>query len=149
MRILITTGIFKPDVGGPATLGFELAKRLAATGHTVMVITYSEKAEYAFDKDFNFGPIIRVVRGKNKLAKFFKYFEYFFTVLKHVGDYSVIYSLEWFSAGFLTMLAARFRGKKYAVRVSGGYIWEKYLSQGNKPISLVDFMLENCTGGIL
>ncbi len=135
MKILITTGIFRPELGGPATLAAELPKRLQAAGHTVGVITYSDKAQYDFDTEYTF-PLIRVVRTK---SKFKNYKNYFFTVLKYGRKYDLIYSLDWFSAGVPVMLAAKVLFKKYVVRVGGGYIWEKYLSQNNPPLTLKEF----------
>jgi glycosyltransferase involved in cell wall biosynthesis len=41
MRILITTGIFPPDIGGPATYVPQVATALAARGHTITVMTLS------------------------------------------------------------------------------------------------------------
>lgn len=135
MRILIATGIFKPELGGPATLAVELGKRLSATGHSVTVVTYSDQASYSFDKEFPFR-IVRVKRLHNKLLNYLKYF---FKVRKEMLRHDVVYSLDWFSAGVPLMLAAKNLGKKYVVRVGGGYIWEKYLMEGKPPVTLKQF----------
>jgi glycosyltransferase involved in cell wall biosynthesis len=37
------------------------------------------------------------------------------------------------------MFAAKLLGREYVVRVGGGYIWEKYLSQGKPPMPLKEF----------
>src|SRR5918992_5823732 len=39
MRIVLTTGIYPPDVGGPATHCAELAAELRARGHQATVVT--------------------------------------------------------------------------------------------------------------
>ncbi len=135
MKILITTGIFKPELGGPATYAVELGRRLQAAGHPIKVITYSDKPAYSFDKEFPFS-LVRVVRSSNKLINYLKYFS---VVIKHARKYDLIYSLDWFSAGVPVMLASFFTGKKYIVRVGGGYIWEKYLAQGKPPVTLKEF----------
>jgi glycosyltransferase involved in cell wall biosynthesis len=44
MRILLITGIWPPDVGGPATHGPELAGFLAARGHEVTALTMADAA---------------------------------------------------------------------------------------------------------
>jgi glycosyltransferase involved in cell wall biosynthesis len=44
MRILLVTGIWPPDVGGPATHGPELARFLVARGHEVTALTMAEGA---------------------------------------------------------------------------------------------------------
>jgi len=134
MRILLTTGIFRPELGGPATYTAELAKRLKTAGHTVAVITYSNKGVFSLDAEYQF-PIMRIIRGN----KIWNYIRYFFAVLAYAPHYDFIYSLDWFSAGIPVMWAAKFRGKKYIVRVGGGYIWEKYLAQGKPPMSLKAF----------
>ncbi|MCC2630662.1 MAG: glucosyltransferase [Candidatus Paceibacter sp.] len=135
MRILIATGIFKPEMGGPATIAGELAKRLHATGHKVTVLTYSDKPRYDFDGELNFR-LIRIVRAERKIVN---YLRFFFTAFQEIKKHDVIYSLDWFSVGVPLMLAAKLRGKKYLVRVGGGYIWEKYLAEGKPPMSLRDF----------
>ena len=42
-RVLITSGIFPPDIGGPATYGEFLADELNADGFNVCVLTYSNR----------------------------------------------------------------------------------------------------------
>jgi glycosyltransferase involved in cell wall biosynthesis len=44
MRILLITGIWPPDVGGPATHGPELARFLATRGHDVTALTMADEA---------------------------------------------------------------------------------------------------------
>jgi len=49
MRILITTGIFPPDIGGPATYVPLIAKALTERGHQVTVLTTSEPENLRWD----------------------------------------------------------------------------------------------------
>ena len=42
MNILIITGIFPPDIGGPASYVPSIAKALSARGHSLTVVTLSE-----------------------------------------------------------------------------------------------------------
>lgn len=44
MRVLLVTGIWPPDVGGPATHGPELARFLIARGHDVTALTMADAA---------------------------------------------------------------------------------------------------------
>ena len=131
MRILIATGIFEPESGGPATYTPQLATRLVAAGHEVTVITYSDTARPATDTKYPF-KLIRVVRG-NKVVNRIKFF---FAVLKHARGRDVIYTLDWFAAGLPVALAARLLGKSYIVRIGGDYLWEqKYLESFAQPAS--------------
>ncbi|MEK7488056.1 MAG: glycosyltransferase family 4 protein [Patescibacteria group bacterium] len=134
MRILLITGIFEPEIGGPATYTARLGKKLVALGHTVKVITYSNEARFDFDSEYPFA-LVRVVR-RGKLSNYFKFF---LAVLKNIRNFDVVYSFDWVSAGLPLRLASLLTGKKYAVRVGGGYIWEKYLAEGRSPVTLKDF----------
>ena len=46
MRILVVTGIFPPDIGGPATYVPGIAKALQERGHKLTVITTSEPGRF-------------------------------------------------------------------------------------------------------
>jgi len=43
MKILIVTGVFPPDIGGPATYVPQVASALHDKGHKVTVVTLSDK----------------------------------------------------------------------------------------------------------
>src|SRR3989344_3032927 len=133
MRILIVTGIFEPEIGGPAEYTPKLAAGLIERGHEVKVLTYSASA-FGGDAKYPF-PLERVVRT-NKLSN---YARFFLAALRNVPHYDIIYSLDWFTAGLPLALASRLAGKKYLLRIGGGYIWEKYLNDGNPPVTLIDF----------
>lgn len=64
MRILITTGIFPPDIGGPATYVPQIAKGLGERGHYVAVLTLSDSPDLD-DSNWPF----RVVRLPRRLFK--------------------------------------------------------------------------------
>ncbi len=134
MKILIITGIFEPEIGGPAEYAPKLASKLIERGHEVKVLTYSDKPSYDFDAKYPF-PLERVVRTN----KFSNYIRFFRATLRNARHADVVYSLDWFTAGLPVALAARFLRKKYLLRIGGGYIWEKYLNEGNPPITLIDF----------
>ena len=74
MKLLVITGIFPPDIGGPATyvptMGSELVKR----GHKVTVLTLSDRLDQD-DRSYSF-PIHRIGRG------LFKPLRFLFTVLR-------------------------------------------------------------------
>ncbi len=42
MRVVVLSGIWPPDVGGPATHGPELARFLTGRGHEVRVVTMGD-----------------------------------------------------------------------------------------------------------
>lgn len=134
MKILLATGIFEPEIGGPATLAKALASEFSKIGHAVSVVCYSDEERYDSDTSLAFS-VARIKRG----GKISNYARFLFFLLKNAGKYDLIYSLDWVSAGLPVWLASKILGKKYAVRVGGGYIWEKYLSEGRAPMTLGDF----------
>ncbi len=135
MKILLITGVFEPELGGPATYTVRLGKKLVALGHKVRVITYSDKPHFDFDKEYPF-ELIRVVRSP---SKFSNYTRFFLVLLKNLRQFEVVYTLDWVTAGLPLCVASFLTHKKYGVRVGGGYIWEKYLAEGRPGLPLKDF----------
>ncbi|MCR4281167.1 MAG: glycosyltransferase family 4 protein [Candidatus Kaiserbacteria bacterium] len=135
MKILIVTGIFEPESGGPATYAPKIAEKLIGAGHQVSVITYSVKSQYDFDSQYKF-KLKRIKRG-NKL---FNRVRMFTAVFTESDGADVVYMLDWFAAGLPGAIASRMRGVPYVVRVGGDYLWEqKYLESDAVPVSLLDF----------
>lgn len=64
MRILITTGIFPPDIGGPATYVPEVARALSGRDHDVTVVTLSDSLGHD-DSRYPF----RVLRLRRRIFK--------------------------------------------------------------------------------
>ena len=60
MDILITVGIFPPDIGGPASFVPKIAKYLINKGHNVKIICLSDKKHLTYKDDIN---VIRINRG--------------------------------------------------------------------------------------
>lgn len=135
MRILITTGIFEPESGGPATYTPQLAAKLVAAGHEVTVITYSDTDQLDTDANYPF-KLVRVARNNKVLNRI----KFFFAVFKHARACDMIYTLDWFAAGLPVALACKILRKPYIVRVGGDYLWEqRYLESGQKPVTLKGF----------
>ena len=134
MKILLTTGIFAPEAGGPATYALKVSKKLTNLGHQVKVITYSKKKKYDFDDVLPYS-VIRIKRG-NKLLNYYRYLR---EILKNISGFDLIYSFDYFSAGIPSLLVAKIYGKKLVIRMGGDLIWERYLEKRNKGVTLVDF----------
>ena len=135
MRVLIATGIFEPEVGGPATYAPRLARQFVSAVNSVAVITYSATPSKDSDKDYPF-KLVRIVRGNRILNRI----RFFFAAYREAKKCDLIYTLDWFAAGLPVALPAKLLGKPYVVRVGGDYLWEqKYLESGRKPLTLREF----------
>lgn len=104
MRILIATGLYPPDIGGPATYSKFLAEGLPRHGHSVDVIAFRDVRKY--------WPVVRHIA-------------LFFTIVDRGRNADCIYAQDTFSVGLPSALANIFLRKKFVVRVPGDHVWEQ------------------------
>ncbi len=142
-NILITTGIFEPDIGGPASYAMALASKLSSN-HSVTVITFSSVKKYAKDKDLPF----KVVRIWGKLPRIFKYLLYLIKILSYAGKSDMILALNAASAGLSALIAARLKHKKLFVKIVGDHAWETAVNSGRTFLLADDFQKTNRKGWI-
>jgi glycosyltransferase involved in cell wall biosynthesis len=138
MKILITSGIYPPEAGGPATYVQNLAKTLINQGHQVGVISYSDDDRYDGDDVLGY-KLIRVKRSN----KFLNYIKFFKAVNHSIKNFDLVYCFDHFSAGIPSVLACKLNKKKIAIRVGGDFIWERYLRITKKGITLRDYYDQN------
>ena len=132
-KILITTGIFSPEIGGPASYAKTLANRLKDSG--VMVLTYSSVFSFKDDKDQPY----KIVRVWSKWPKGIKHLIYFFKALSLAKKSDAVFALNAVSAGVPAMYAAKMAKKKFFVKVVGDAAWEKATNSGKTQLLLNDF----------
>ncbi|MDP2933684.1 MAG: glycosyltransferase family 4 protein [bacterium] len=132
MRLLIATGIFPPDIGGPATYSKLLAEELVKRGHQVWLICYSNRK---FTDKLPFG-VVRVLRSRFKI---WHYLKYFMAVKKWGREADVIYAQDPVSAGWPAMVAAKIVKKPFIVKVTGDYSWEQAMGRGATDRLIDDF----------
>lgn len=135
-RILFATGIFPPDIGGPATYVSMLQEKLPPLGFETRVITYSDKPALGDEE------IIRIVRKKSILAR---YFFYFWEVLRLCTWADIVYVQGPVSEGLPAFLACKLRAKKYFLKIVGDYAWEQGM-QKHGVRELLDVFLERKYG---
>ena len=114
MRILITTPVFPPDLGGPAVYVPSLGRWLVGRGHDVTVIAFCSERE---PRGFPFA-----VRTIGPASFPVRYLKAFFEVLRHAGRFDVVYVQE--HLALLHVLAARLRGKPVVIRLMVDGAWE-------------------------
>jgi len=124
MKIIFATGIFPPDIGGPATYVEKLANELVQRRFEVSVITFSDNK---IEEKHDF-PVIRVSR---KYPKAIRYFIYFLKLLKLAKNKDVIYSQNQTSAGFPSVLVSKILKKRLILKVVGDAAWESYANRVN------------------
>ena len=121
-KLLITTGIFTPDIGGPATYAKTLLNKLSENNFDIKIITYSDLA--GKDKE----NIFRILRNQNCILRYFKFFWQTFQLAKWAD---IIYAQGPISEGLPTYLACKLLGKKYKLKITGDQAWERLSQKDN------------------
>jgi len=137
MRILITTGVFPPEIGGPATYVPIIASSLYERGHRVCVIAPEEKGMDCPILD----PPYQIIRFSH--ARFLRFVNFFIElwrafsiILKNVNDYEIIYINGLNLAATLVCLLKR---KPSVVKVVGDGAWEFAYNRGWTSLNLDEF----------
>lgn len=117
-KILITTGIYPPEIGGPATYTVLLETEMPKHGIKVSVLPF------------------RVVRH---LPKVVRHFIFFCKVLGLGRKVDLLYTQDPVSVGFPTMLASKILNKPFLIRVAGDYAWEQAVQRYSVKESIDEF----------
>jgi glycosyltransferase involved in cell wall biosynthesis len=117
MKIVIATGIYPPDIGGPATYSQTIAREFGKRNIETKIICYSDKKG---------DDVVRILR---KYPLLIRYFLYFWNLLKLARGADVIYAQGSLSAGLPTMWVSKILRKKFVVKIVGDYAWEQGVNQ--------------------
>ncbi|MCR4283763.1 MAG: glycosyltransferase family 4 protein [Parcubacteria group bacterium] len=104
-KILIATGIYPPDIGGPATYSKQLFDHLPLHGFSVYIMNFSD------------------VRN---LPRVLRHFVYLLKLLKAGKTADIIFAQDPVSVGLPAYLASKILRKKFILKVVGDYAWEQY-----------------------
>ena len=108
MRILIATGIYPPDIGGPAQYARNLYETWKKQGHEVAVAAY---------------------RWERAFPKITRHFLYFLKVIRKGWKADMVLVLDTWSAAVPTMFACRLMRKGYLIRTGGDFLWEAFVER--------------------
>ncbi|MCA9367054.1 glycosyltransferase family 4 protein [Candidatus Kaiserbacteria bacterium] len=104
MKVVVATGLYPPDIGGPATYTKMLEEELPRRGVVVTVVPFA------------------VVRSH---AKVLRHIIYLWRVWRAAKGADVIYALDPVSVGLPAALAAKLRRRPFLLRLGGDYAWEQ------------------------
>lgn len=105
MNLLIATGLYPPDIGGPATYSKILKDELPKHNINVEILSFGE------------------VRH---LPKIIRHFIYFLKCLNRGRKADIIFALDPVSVGLPSVLVAKILRKKFILKIVGDYAWEQY-----------------------
>lgn len=129
LRILIVTGIYPPDIGGPASFSPEFATFLSQKGHKVTVVTLSDIATPEKADEFR---VIRISRGKG----FTRHLIAIYWITKIGRQVDRIISAGMYEEVGISSL---FQKTPVIVRVVGDSVWERAKNCGKTNLNIIEF----------
>ena len=104
LQLLIATGLYPPDIGGPATYSRMLEEKLSEHNIVTTIVPFGK------------------VRHMPKILRHIAYAWLLFKESKHCD---AIYALDPISVGLPALLVSFITGKYFLIRLGGDYAWEQ------------------------
>jgi glycosyltransferase involved in cell wall biosynthesis len=118
MTILIATGIYPPQIGGPAKYAQKLHEELGRRGQVGLC------AWTGLERALPWG---------------IRHAVYFLRLLPKAMRADAILALDTWSTGFPALAAAKLLRRKLLVRVGGDFVWEAYIERTGDMVRLSEF----------
>ncbi|MFA5853679.1 MAG: glycosyltransferase [Patescibacteria group bacterium] len=119
MKVVFATGIFPPDIGGPATSVSALAEAWSARGHRVTVVTYSEHESDGIRSAYS---VVRIPRAQ---AAWKRYVNFTRAVWRASDESGPIFAQDAIASGLPALCVAWLRRRKLILRIAGDFAWEQ------------------------
>jgi glycosyltransferase involved in cell wall biosynthesis len=118
MRILIATSIYPPDIGGSAQYARNLYQTWKDQGHEVIVASYG---------------------WERAVPPGFRHLLYFTKILRKGWNADLVLVLDTWTAAVPSMVACKMMNKKYILRTSSDFLWERYVERTGDMVPFKDF----------
>ena len=135
MRVLVTVGIFPPDIGGPATFVPKIAKYFQdELNYEIEILTLSDSKNLKIKDDFS------VKRIDRNLPIIYRWLKTIFTIYKLGKNKDLIFVN---GLGTETTIANIFLKKKIIRKIVGDPVWERAYSKAKISESFDEFQVKN------
>ena len=135
MRVLVTVGIFPPDIGGPATFVPKIAKYFQdELNYEIEILTLSDNKNSNINDDFS------VKRIDRNLPIIYRWLKTIFTIYKLGKNKDLIFVN---GLGTETTIANIFLNKKIIRKIVGDPVWERAYSKAKISESFDEFQVKN------
>lgn len=104
MNVAIATGLYPPEIGGPATYALLLEDELPKRGIAVTIVPFGWVRQY---------------------PKIIRHFVYAYKLWQESKQADCIYALDPISVGVPALLVSWLRRKPFLIRLGGDYAWEQ------------------------
>ena len=135
MRVLVTVGIFPPDIGGPATFVPKIAKYFQdELNYEIEILTLSDNKNSNINDDFS------VKRIDRNLPIIYRWLKTIFTIYKLGKNKDLIFVN---GLGTETTIANIFLKKKIIRKIVGDPVWERAYNKSKISENFDDFQVRN------
>ena len=135
MRVLVTVGIFPPDIGGPATFVPKIAKYFQdELNYEIEILTLSDNKNSNINDDFS------VKRIDRNLPIIYRWLKTIFTIYKLGKNKDLIFVN---GLGTEATVANIFLKKKIIRKIVGDPVWERAYSKAKISESFDEFQVKN------
>jgi glycosyltransferase involved in cell wall biosynthesis len=121
LRIILPTGIFPPDVGGPASYVPRIAEAFVGRGHSVEVVTLADDPSAVGSLPF---PVRRIRRGRARIPRMIETIRSIFSLARRAD---LIYANGLFIEAAIAAILAH---RPLVMKVVGDWAWERACNQG-------------------
>jgi glycosyltransferase involved in cell wall biosynthesis len=137
MKFLLVSGIYFPDIGGPATYIPRIAHALIAEGHTVTTLSLTDDVNRKLPEE----PWSRILVSRT-LLKPFRFLKTLRIIHKSKPGSEGVYSNGLYEeCGISSIFGVRL----LAAKVVGDPIWERFRNSQDSTISIGEFQSKNLT----
>jgi glycosyltransferase involved in cell wall biosynthesis len=119
MKILVATGLYAPDIGGPATYALMLEDELPKQGIAVSIVPFGWVRHY---------------------PKIIRHFVYAFKLWREAKGFDCIYALDPISVGLPALFVSRLLRKPFLIRLGGDYAWEQGRNRFGINVTLDEYL---------
>ncbi len=134
IKVLIATGIYPPEIGGPSTYSNNIKKELIHLGCVVNVLTFSRKKN---GEEYDQGVNISFINSRSNII--LRYVKYFLKCYFLARKADIIYILDIMSVGLPSVITAQLLRKKVVFRTGGDFLWEKAFQKDWTSAPLCDY----------
>lgn len=129
--VLVVSGIYPPDTGGPATFTQDFSRWLSQKNHDVSIVTYTDGSSKSSIVDG-----VRIIQVHRDINIVKRYFEFISVLVK---NYNSVTKVLVAGAFLEIMTASVFRNIKYTIKIPGDIVWERARNSGITDLDINSF----------
>ena len=129
--VLLVSGIYPPDTGGPATFTHDFSRWLSQKNVDVSIVTYTDGTSKTTYVDG-----VRLIQVHRDVNIVKRYFEFISVLMKNYNSSAKVLA----AGAFLEIMTASvIRNIKYTIKIPGDIVWERARNSGITDLDINSF----------